>query len=62
MKTAYINGREIADKQELHRVLAEQLEFPPYYGGNLDALYDLLSTAGEPCCGCWRMPPWKTVR
>ena len=49
MKTAYINGREIADKQELHRVLAEQLEFPPYYGGNLDALYDLLSTAGEPC-------------
>ena len=49
MKTAYLNGREIPDKEALHAALAEQLEFPDYYGRNLDALYDVLSTVSEPC-------------
>ena len=49
MKTAYLNGRDIGDKQELHRLLAEQLDFPSYYGGNLDALYDMLTSVSEPC-------------
>ena len=49
MKTAYILGREIADKDELHGSIAQQLDFPDYYGGNLDALYDVLSTSAEPC-------------
>ena len=30
-------------REELHRRLADALEFPAWYGGNLDALYDLLA-------------------
>ena len=48
MKTAILRGREIADKGALHRLLASQLDFPDYYGGNLDALYDLLTAATSP--------------
>ena len=43
MKTVWISGREIADKAELHRAFSRQLEFPDYYGANLDALYDCLT-------------------
>ena len=48
MLIAYLNGGEVPDKQALHRALAEQLAFPSWYGSNLDALYDLLSTEREP--------------
>ena len=48
MKTAILRGREIADKGALHSLLARQLDFPDYYGGNLDALYDLLTETAEP--------------
>ena len=48
MKTAILRGREIADKGALHSLLARQLDFPDYYGGNLDALYDLLTAATSP--------------
>lgn len=33
---------DIAEKQQLLRALAEQLQFPSYFGWNWDALYDLL--------------------
>lgn len=32
---------------EVHTFLKEKMDFPDYYGGNLDALFDLLSTASE---------------
>ena len=48
MKRALIDGRSCRDKQTLHRQLKDQLAFPDYYGNNLDALYDILSTAQEP--------------
>lgn len=47
MKTAWLLGRNIPDKATLHRALAEQLDFPPYYGCNLDALYDVLTAVSE---------------
>lgn len=31
------------DKALAHRQIAEALEFPDWYGGNLDALFDCLS-------------------
>ena len=31
------------NKNELHKYLKEKLNFPDYYGANLDALYDLLT-------------------
>ena len=40
---AYLQSRE-----ELHTYLQEALELPDYYGGNLDALYDLLTENTEP--------------
>ena len=34
--------------EDLHRVLAEGLHFPAWYGGNLDALHDCLTDLNEP--------------
>ena len=48
MRSAYLDGEELTDRPALHRSLSEQLAFPSWYGNNLDALYDLLSTEPEP--------------
>ena len=42
-----LNGLEMTDRQRTHDYLAEQLQFPDYYGKNLDALYDLLTERKE---------------
>ena len=44
MKTAFIDGRKIRSKADLHQTLKDQLELPEYYGANLDALWDMLTT------------------
>lgn len=41
--TALINGKEVKSQDHLHTMLAKQLNFPNYYGKNLDALYEILS-------------------
>ncbi len=41
---AEIDGREIASEQDFHKILASRLDFPTYYGRNLDALWDTLTT------------------
>lgn len=43
MKEVILDCTEITDKKQLHRLIAEGLEFPDWYGGNLDALYDCLT-------------------
>ena len=47
MKEITIDCSPLRSPKELHRVLAEKLEFPEYYGNNLDALYDCLTELGE---------------
>ena len=42
MKTVVLPGSQFTTRDELHDWLNETLEFP-YYGRNLDALWDLLS-------------------
>lgn len=37
-----LNGKLIKNREELHTVIAKGLNFPSYYGKNLDALYDIL--------------------
>ena len=37
-----IDCKNISDRKELHKLIAEGLNFPDYYGNNLDALYDCL--------------------
>lgn len=44
MQEVYLNGREFDDPKEVHEFLAGELEFPEYYGGNLSALYDMLTS------------------
>ena len=34
----------ITDRKEFHRILADTLSFPDWYGNNLDALYDCLTS------------------
>ncbi|MCX4451753.1 barstar family protein [Streptomyces sp. NBC_01789] len=38
-----IDGAHIGSQADLHRVLAGPLDFGPYYGHNLSALWDRLS-------------------
>lgn len=43
MQEIYINGRDFDTPKEVHEFLAEELNFPDYYGKNLSALYDVLT-------------------
>lgn len=43
MKEIIIDCAEIADRKQLHVLIAQKLNFPDWYGGNLDALYDCLT-------------------
>lgn len=47
MKKVYINCAEISDRLQLHKTLARELEFPYWYGGNLDALHDCLGDISD---------------
>lgn len=47
MKTVLLNGKRMTNKKELHLYLKRKLGFPDYYGKNLDALWDLLSTISD---------------
>lgn len=43
-----LDGRLMTDRSTAHDYLAQQLQFPAYYGKNLDALYDLLTERSMP--------------
>ena len=43
-KILIIDGRRCKNKEKTHEYLAKKKGFPPYYGKNLDALADVLST------------------
>ena len=40
-----INGGEMTSPKQAHGVIAAAMGFPGYYGNNLDALWDMLTTA-----------------
>ncbi|MYV70234.1 barnase inhibitor [Streptomyces sp. SID2131] len=42
-----IDGTRIYSQADLHRALADMLDFGPYYGANLSALWDRLTTDVE---------------
>ena len=48
VKSARVIGARCTSQEQLHDFLKRKLEFPDYYGGNLAALADCLSEAGEP--------------
>ncbi len=45
--TYEINISGVYNADDLHEVIAEALPLPEYYGGNLDALYDVLTDIFE---------------
>ena len=47
MKFAIIDGNSVTSMEDIHKVLAQQLEFPEWYGSNLDALHDCLTDLHE---------------
>ena len=42
-----LNGQKMNNPKETHEYLKQRFNFPDYYGKNLDALYDLLSTFND---------------
>ena len=45
-----LDGSVLNNKEELHNTIFYQLALPDYYGRNLDALWDVLSTWSAPLC------------
>lgn len=48
MKEVTIDCRGFVARSDLHRAFAGALSFPDWYGNNLDALHDQLTSIGEP--------------
>ena len=42
MKLVQLDCTQMTSREEVHRLFAQALDFPQWYGNNLDALYDLL--------------------
>jgi ribonuclease inhibitor len=43
MRRCVLDGDRLDSAAAVHAVLAAALAFPPHYGGNLDALWDVLT-------------------
>lgn len=48
MKTTILNGKRMRYNKSTHDYLKRKLQFPDYYGNNLDSLWDLLTTISDP--------------
>ena len=44
METIRLNGKKMTDRKAAHAYLKKKLHLPEYYGNNLDALWDCLTT------------------
>lgn len=47
MNEIILDGGRMTSKSAAHKYIKELMNFPEYYGENLDALWDLLSTYSE---------------
>ena len=50
--TLTLRGDQFGNASQLHNYLCNQLRFPAWYGRNLDALYDCLTSRGEDVTLC----------
>ncbi len=47
MEEIFLDCNKMISKSKTHKYIKEMLKFPDYYGENLDALWDLLSTKSK---------------
>ncbi|HPX00527.1 MAG TPA: barstar family protein [Sedimentibacter sp.] len=47
MEEIFLDASQMTSKSEAHRYIKKMLNFPDYYGKNLDALWDLLTTKSK---------------
>ena len=47
MREVMIRGIDFGSMEEIHEFLQDELDFPAYYGRNLDALYDVMTELNE---------------
>ena len=47
VRKVIVDCQELLQKEQAHTYLAQVMEFPEYYGHNLDALFDCLTELGE---------------
>jgi len=38
-----LDFRDVKDYKDMHRIIKRELDFPDYYGGNMDAFWDCLT-------------------
>lgn len=50
MKKVLLDLRNVETTDQVHDLLAQHLDFPDYYGRNLDALHDLLTEITADTC------------
>lgn len=50
MKAVMVDFHDFESAREVHEYLADHLDFPDYYGKNLDALYEVLTELSEDSC------------
>ena len=64
MEQIELNLSGCATREELHSRIRDALDFPPYYGMNLDALLDMLTTESRPLrlVVCYPADPCEALR
>ena len=64
MKTIYLRAGFLCEKELAHEYLQEMLELPEYYGKNLDALYDCLTSCSGVEFAIFEQdsPYWRRVK
>lgn len=57
MNNITIDCTSIRTREDFHRIFAQKLSFPDWYGNNLDALHDCLSSMR----GTIRLENWESA-
>jgi ribonuclease inhibitor len=54
MRVVILDGSQFTNQEVFHEIVSQQLDFPDYYGRNLDALWDCLTEVELPLKLVWR--------
>lgn len=58
MRKVILDFENLYSRDAIHEYIAQQMQFPHYYGRNLDALFDCLTDIDQPTAiGCYFPEP-----